>query len=113
MIWKVRVKDQYYNCERIHPLQQEWVGILVRQLIKHNEVEQICIFGSSVTKWCHNKSDVDIFVRLKKKMRRKDLLDYGEINFPFDLVTNFDTDESFIEQIYKEGVVVYDKGNPA
>ena len=102
--YKVVVKEPFENCELIYPIQQRKVKELVDFLKENENVCSVIIFGSSVTDRCHIDSDVDIYVTLKRQEKI-----HRYFNFVFDLWTNFTADEYLKKEIYKKGVVVYQR----
>jgi predicted nucleotidyltransferase len=105
------------NLQYIHPLNRERVEELAGYLAEKPAVEQITIFGSSVTSRCHNHSDVDIYVALDNagdfatdNGRAEQRLIDRYFDFSYDLWTNFQVDERLLKEIQKKGVVVYERG---
>jgi predicted nucleotidyltransferase len=94
------------NCDKIHPLQQKKVQQLYDELLKNETVQEITIFGSSVTERCHSGSDVDIYVTLEKN--EKNLITVY-MPFLFDLWTNYTVDERLLSEIKKTGVKIYER----
>lgn len=86
-------------------MQQRRVAELVEHLKTNDNVNEIIIFGSSVTNRCHTESDVDIYCNITEK--RRVINKY--LDFPYDLFTNFGVDENLYNEIVSTGVVVYKK----
>lgn len=63
--WKFPVRCAgvtFQNCERIHPLKQVDVQLVVNMLKKYNYVRKVIVFGSAVSMRCHSGSDLDLYV---------------------------------------------------
>lgn len=95
--------EPFLNCERVHPLQQKKVQIIISNLRQQKEVEKIIVFGSSVRRDCHVGSDVDIYVILRENVKPA----IGTLYFPYDLWTNYNVEPAMLEEINQKGVVVY------
>ena len=103
---KVCIDNPFMNCDKIHPLQQRKVRQLYDELSAKDNVQEIIIFGSSVTNRCHTGSDVDLYVTLKNDENR---LINSYMQFLFDLWTNYSVDERLLNEIKKTGVKIYDR----
>ena len=103
-MWKICIAEPFMNCEKIYPIQQKKVKRLIDILSNNSNVKKIIIFGSSVSDRCHIDSDIDIFIELEKEERR---LIKRYIDFRFDLWTNFDVDDRLLNEIMKDGVLVW------
>jgi len=101
-VYKVTIKEEYKNIEKIYPIKQRQVKELIDDIVDDNVI-LIKIFGSSVTNMCTINSDVDIYVELKKDKKQIHKLH----NFEYDYWTNFTVDKRLKEEIDKKGVVVY------
>lgn len=101
--WKICIDNPFVNCNKIYPLQQKKVLSLLEDLQKDQNVEQVFIFGSSVTSQCHVGSDVDIYVKLNRNKK----IEISSKNFDYDLWTNYNVDERLKTKIAKTGVKVY------
>ncbi len=103
--WKICVSSPFLNCEKIHPIQQKRVGWVIDSLKDDRNIQDIVIFGSSVTDRCHVGCDVDIFVRLDED---KTVL-MEAFPFAYDIWTNFTVDSRMLDEINKNGVIVYER----
>lgn len=101
--WKICIDDPFDNCERIYPIQQRKVRALIDDITENDNVNEIRIFGSSITEKCHMGSDVDIFVDTDVP---RDLIAHAH-DFAYDLWTNDTVDERLREEIMTKGVKVY------
>lgn len=100
--WKVCISNPFTNCERIYPIQQSGVRILIDYLAKNPNVEKITIFRSSIRPDCHIGSDIDLYVELQENENK---LITRALPFVFDLWTNFTVDDQMLKEIQKGGVV--------
>ena len=103
--WKICIDRPFMNCEKIFPTKQKYVRALIDRLAPDEDVEQIIVFGSSVTAACNPWSDVDLYVEMKKEKRRPVL----RVGIPVDYWTNFLVDEDLYKEIMKKGVKVYER----
>lgn len=103
--WKICVSPAFQNCEHIHPLQQKNVARMLNDFRKDENIVKVIVFGSSVSPRCHNESDLDLYVVLKKE--KKVIQNYYD--FTYDIWTNFSVDERMLNEIQKKGVVVYER----
>lgn len=101
--WKICIDEPFENCEKIYPIQQRKVRALIDDIVQHDDVREIRIFGSSTTESCHIGSDVDIFVDAETKQN----LVTGMHDFEFDLWTNESVDDRLRNEIMTKGVKVY------
>lgn len=100
------ITRKYLNCEKIHPLQQKKVLEIVEYLSQNKNVNKIILFGSSITDRCNNNSDVDLYVELNENQNH---LIQKYFNFVYDLWTNYTAPDELKEEIFKKGVLVYEK----
>lgn len=101
--WKVCIDDPFLNCEKVYPTQQRKVRALIDDITEHSGINEIRIFGSSVTERCHMGSDVDIYVEADDT---SNLIGRAH-DFEFDLWTNETVDDRLREEIMAKGVKVY------
>jgi len=59
-------KKHFLNCDKIYPIQQNKINIILDSLINKDNINKIIVFGSSVTHNCHVGSDVDLYRYGKK-----------------------------------------------
>lgn len=102
-VWRTCIERPFTNVNRIYPLQQRKVQELLQDLSDCPEVQEVVVFGSSVTPQCHMGSDVDIYVVLARDINPID----EAHDFAFDLWTNYTVTPRLLEEIEKKGVKVY------
>ena len=102
--WKICIDTPFLNCERIYPIQQRKVKAIIEQALQDPDVQRIIIFGSSVTQACHIGSDVDVYFEMSDNHVPR----FEDLDFEYDVWTNFTVDNRLKEEIAKKGVVVYD-----
>lgn len=92
------------NLSRVHPLKQKPVVRIFEELLNKNllnKIETIILFGSSITKACNMKSDLDIALRLlphENKLENK--------NPVYDIIgecSDWNFDIIFLDKIGHEG----------
>lgn len=108
----VVVSSECPNICNIHPLKQEQVSLIFRQVASNEIVRRLIVFGSAVTGKCHVGSDLDICIdadvsdgikvyELQKKI--------GEIcNWNCDILIYSCIGNRLRNTIDAEGVVVFE-----
>ena len=88
-------------------------GEFIKAISKHNEIIAICEFGSYGTDdWIKDRSDIDLAIYCEKSI--SDFIEDIENNTTTLLEFDFSdmksvNDELFIEQVNKEGIIIYEK----
>ena len=101
--WKVCIDQPFENCEKVYPIQQRKVRELVDDIASHGGINEVRVFGSSVTSQCHMGSDVDIYVDAADETG----LIANPHDFEYDLWTSSSADERLKKEIMAKGVKVY------
>ena len=101
--FRICVERPFPNCERIYPLQQKKVRMILDAVQNDQNVEQVVIFGSSTSYTCTIDSDLDVFIKLKENSN----LDLSGLTFEYDMWTNYSVDKRLMDEIDKTGVIVY------
>ena len=97
------------NAEKIFPVQQHSVELIVEHAAKIPEVEKVIIFGSSVRQTCNPWSDIDAYVIGCTQK------EWGRVNLPRGKKQDiwFEDEipetEPILKNIRREGVCVYEK----
>ena len=103
--FKVCIKDEFLNCDKIFPIQQRKVAEILDNIKNNKNVVKVIVFGSSVTYQCHQGSDVDIYFELQENVNPL----IKSYNFDYDYWDNFSVDERLYLEIMKKGVIVYER----
>lgn len=99
----------FLNAEYIHPLKQKSVQKMLDEMRHFSEIVQVIIFGSAVDMRCRPFSDVDVFVRLEKDTVFPRLSRNWDTEV--DLLYDLAEDSALMKEIYRTGIVVYERGN--
>lgn len=64
-MWDFPVMENvnYENANRIHPLMQKRIGLLLQAMEKDPDILKIVLFGSSLDFRCNSQSDIDLYTR--------------------------------------------------
>ena len=95
----------FQGANYIHPLKQRKVKEFIDYVNdKYPEIDMICIFGSSVTPYCHPGSDIDVVIGGVNKHRF-----VPPDNDIYDIIwaDSITPGSSFANEITRKGVVVY------
>ena len=61
--WPVLVPKVYCPVlDRIHPIKQIEVNVIYNRMFDYPTVRRVTIFGSAITRFCDNCSDLDIYL---------------------------------------------------
>ncbi|MBR5180080.1 MAG: nucleotidyltransferase domain-containing protein [Lachnospiraceae bacterium] len=84
--------NQVLNINKIHPLKQEKVYSLIKNLVNMSFLKRIWIFGSSTNNSCNINSDIDVLVELENDSLSSDddVVCMIQKNFAKSLGSNFD-----------------------
>lgn len=104
--WKAVAKP-FLNINRIFPTKQKYIARMIDEAKKDANIKRIIIFGSTVLARCNLWSDIDIFFDCEKEPTS--LPSIKDHEQAFDKFTNFGISNSFLEEIMKKGVVVYER----
>lgn len=99
----------FANCERVHPIMQMDVQLIVNMLSTHECIKKIVIFGSSISMRCTEYSDIDMFVE-SSGVNVYGLLDTTMLYHDVDILMppiNFEGGVGL--DIKKEGVTVFER----
>lgn len=102
-----KVKREFQNSNKIHPMAQNDVYCIL-DFLKDYDVDRVIIFGSSISRRCTPRSDIDIYIDSKDKDIRVKLIKYGpKVSIALDIWTNEMVDDRLLKEITDTGVVVY------
>lgn len=113
----------FHNAEYVHPLKQKIVLDIVSWSLDNDDncVNRLYVFGSSVTNYCHQFSDVDICIKwCEREYGEEGILKPFTLKFLKWLSHTYGSDVDVIHysstigiplhnEILEKGVVVYDK----
>jgi len=101
--WRMVPGVSFKNANKVHPLQQKKVALVLSEIKYNKDVKKVYVFGSSVNNSCHVGSDLDLYFEMNE--------DKSPIKntYPFevDVLNNFNVDQGLMDEIKKKGVVVY------
>lgn len=98
----------FLNMDQINTLGQLRVNKLINELKTNENVLKITVFGAFLEEEWSIKSSLDFYVILKEK---ENLRITSILGTNFHFITNFSVDHDYdIDQIEKNGVVVYKQG---
>ena len=106
-MWRAVAKPYFYNINKIFPTKQKYVSKLVEECKKDPNVKRVIIFGSAVLARCNLWSDIDVYFEFEKPPTNYPTI--GEQKQVFDKFCNFGVSETFLDEITKKGVVVYER----
>ncbi|MCD7956602.1 MAG: nucleotidyltransferase domain-containing protein [Lachnospiraceae bacterium] len=95
------------DANRIHPLMQKRVEMLVQVLKEDGNIRRIVLFGSSLEFRCDSYSDIDLYIEKydpDTKLCRLPDLDCG-----VDIVTNQPHTSRLYQEIDRTGLLLFDR----
>lgn len=112
----VIVKNDNYDCSRIHPLKQKKVNEIYNSVKNNKKIKKVIIFGSSVNIRCNQKSDIDIAIKLKDEYYNKEnkniisekIQEICDYNSDIIWLNSIDDSSQLYRNIYSKGVVIYE-----
>lgn len=107
--YRICTDKPFINTRYIYPQKQRDVSNIISNVESDLNIEYILIFGSSTSNRCHQRSDIDVYIKCKENKRPR-IYSPNNIESSVDLWTNFDLEDAidFYNEIIKEGVLVYD-----
>lgn len=105
MTFRICIDNPFLNCEKIHPYGQRKMRYILDN-IDLSGVKFIIIFGSSVTTMCHVGSDIDLYFELEEGAEKPSL---KILPFVYDDWYNTTVDTRLKNEIFKKGVIVWEK----
>ena len=110
------VKNDNYDCQRIHPLKQRIVDEVYNYIKDNVMIEKVIIFGSATNVRCNNKSDVDIAIKVKEEYFNKesknniseDIQEICDYNSDIIWLNTIDEKSQLYYNINTKGVVIYE-----
>ena len=105
-LWDFEVLEgiTFLNCNRIHPLKQKEIQILVDACDRDEYIQELIVFGSSTEFRCNSHSDIDLVV-IRKDNKVEVPEDFFIINSEVDIL--FSVGEQLKEILWEHGVTVF------
>lgn len=97
---------QYENVNRIHPLKQRDVSLLIQDIQNDPHITGMIVFGSAVRFDCHSMSDLDVLIVRDDQQIRIDA-SLSNIQSELDLIFHSKLGERLKKEIQKTGVIVF------
>ena len=96
---------EFDNIRRIHPLMQRYVEELVETCKGISGIRNVFVFGSAVTGWCSESSDIDVLIESDRDIDCLELKNPQKFDIRFGSRLSRGSDlPSFARE---EGVMVY------
>ena len=110
-MWNFPVKERisFKYANRVHPLMQERVDVLLKILTEDSNISRIVLFGSSLEFRCSSGSDIDLYI--EKLDENKKLPPLPELGCEIDIITNLSHDSRLYRQIEKTGLLLYERSS--
>lgn len=96
----------FENVNRIHPLKQRDVSLLIQAVQNDPHITGIIVFGNAVRFDCHSMSDLDVLVIRDDQQIRIDA-SLSNIQSELDLIFHSKLGERLKKEIQKTGVIVF------
>lgn len=94
----------FKNSFAIHPAFQKFIPILIEWAKQNSNIKELKIFGSAITPYIHQGSDLDVWCNLYKNEK----LVRPNISCSLDIITNFDDNTILQQNINKDGISIYE-----
>lgn len=95
----------FENANRVHPLMQERVERLIRELKKDKNIRRLVLFGSSLEFRCSSFSDIDIYIEKYDPEKKLEFL--PEMDCEVDIITNLQPDNRLYQKIENTGLLLF------
>ncbi len=97
----------FQNANRVHPLMQRRVEMLIRELGKDQNIRRLILFGSSLEFRCRSDSDIDLYI--EKYNPRKKLESLPELDCEIDIIMNLQPDNKLYQRIEQTGLLLFER----
>lgn len=110
-MWDFPVMEQvnFKYANRIHPLMQKRVALLLDALSVDTNIKRIILFGSSLEFRCDSHSDIDLYI--EKADTKKKLPHLPVLDCEVDIISNLSPSSSLYKEIDKTGLLLYERGS--
>ena len=108
-MWDFPVKEgvSFENANRVHPLMQNRIEVLIQTLHKDRNIKRLILYGSSLEFRCNSNSDIDIYI--EKYDKEKKLDQFPDLDCEIDIVTNLSPDSKLYKEIDATGLVLFER----
>ena len=106
-VWPVSplVSVAFPNIKRIHPLMQRHVESLISACKKERSIQRVFVFGSTVSGWCTDVSDIDVLVETDGSIPSLKLSNPEKFDIRYSPSLKRDSD--LLSYVREVGVAVY------
>ncbi|MCD7813648.1 MAG: nucleotidyltransferase domain-containing protein [Lachnospiraceae bacterium] len=110
-MWDFPVTDgvSFFNANRVHPLMQKRVDVLISALKKDDNIRKLVLFGSSLEFRCDSYSDIDLYI--EKYDKDKKIENFPELDCEVDVITNLSPDSRLYQEIDRTGLLLFERQN--
>lgn len=95
------------NANRVHPLMQNRIEKLIRELERDQNIRRMILFGSSLEFRCNSTSDIDLYI--EKYDSEKKLAYFPELDCEIDIITNLKSDNKLYQEIEQTGLLLLER----
>ncbi len=108
-MWDFPIMDgvSFTDANRIHPLMQKRVGILIDALGRDENVHKAVLFGSSLEFRCDSRSDIDLYIEKYDNEKKLEIL--PELDCEVDVVTNLPPESRLYQEIERTGLLLFER----
>ncbi len=105
-MWRAFGKP-FLNIKKIFPTKQKYMAQMIDVCKNNPNVKKFIIFGSSITAGCNPWSDIDIYFEMENEPHAYPTI--ANHKQAFDKWSNFTASGDLLNEIQKNGVVVYER----
>lgn len=110
-MWDFPLMEQvnFKYANRVHPLMQKRVAMLLDALRKDSNINRVVLFGSSLEFRCSSYSDIDLYI--EKSDTQKKLPPLPDLDCEVDIITNLPPESRLYREIDKTGLLLYERSS--
>ncbi|MCD8397070.1 MAG: nucleotidyltransferase domain-containing protein [Lachnospiraceae bacterium] len=97
----------FVNANRVHPLMQRRVDVLISALKKNDNIRKLVLFGSSLEFRCNSYSDIDLYI--EKYDKDKKIGNFPELDCEVDVITDLPSDSRLYQEIDRTGLLLFER----
>ena len=107
--WDFPVVDgaDFENANRIHPLMQKRIQMILNTLIRDKNLKRLILFGSSLEFRCSSYSDIDLLAETYDHEQR--LADIPDVGCDIDIITNLAHTSRLYREIDETGLLLFER----